>query len=406
MHIRQLTIATLLLLLTISGSVFASAGVFQFVRGDVRLIDANGIERTAIKGDALNEGDSINTGGDAMAQINMADGGFISVRPNTKMKVDTYIYAGKNDSSEKSFFSLLVGGFRSLTGLIGKHNKENYKIKTPSATIGVRGTDHEPMVILPEQSALGKPGTYDKVNFGASFITNDKGIININPNQVGFVPSANTVPVILPKIPSFYRHSPPIEVRKAIRPEESVGRGGADDKVGDVQSGQVTTAKDAVINRDKTVVAPVRSLTTSTGIVPLKSSLLLAPLPSLSTTTKLAPLSTSTQPLTTTITTTKTLDPLAVPTTTSTTTTDPTLKTTTTTLQPVLSTTTTLLAPTTTTTLIQPVLSPKTTTTLIQPVLSPTTTTTLIQPVLSPTTTIQPILSPTTTMILQPKILP
>ncbi len=384
MHIRQLTIATLLLLLTMSSSVFAAAGVFQFVRGDVRLVDANGIERTPLKGDALNEGDSINTGGDAMAQINMADGGFISVRPNTKMKIDTYIYAGKNDGSEKSFFSLLVGGFRSLTGLIGKHNKENYKIKTPSATIGVRGTDHEPMVILPGQTALGKPGTYDKVNFGASFIANDKGIININPNQVGFAPGANMAPVILPKIPAFYRQSPPMPEKNAIRPSDILGKDKADDTVGDSKTGQRPTTKDAVINTDKTVVAPLRSLTTTTVIAPLKSDLMLAPLPSLSTTTKLAPLSTSTQPLTTTITTTKTIDPLAVPTTTSTTTTDPTLKTTTTILQPVLSTSTTLLAPTTTTT----------TTTLIQPVLSPTTTT---------TTT---ILSPTTTTILQPKILP
>ncbi len=399
MHIRQLTIATLLLLLTISSSVFAAAGVFQFVRGDVRLVDANGIERPAIKGNTLNEGDSINTGGDAMAQINMADGGFISVRPNTRMKIDTYIYAGKNDGSEKSFFSLLVGGFRSLTGLIGKHNKENYKIKTPSATIGVRGTDHEPMVILPGQKALGKPGTYDKVNFGASFIANDKGIININPNQVGFVPSANMAPVILPKIPSFYRQSPPMPEKNAIRSMGVLDKDKAGDKLGDPKTGQPPTTKEAVINTDKAVIAPLRSLTTTTAIVPLKSELLLAPLPSLSTTTKLAPLSTGTQPLITTITTTttKTLDPLAAPATTSTTTVDPTLNSSTTILQPVLSTTTTtntLLSPTTTTTLIQPVLSPTTTTILTQPVLSPTTTT---------TTT---ILSPTTTTILQPKILP
>lgn len=203
-----------LLLMPVSGSVFAEAGMFQFASGDVRLVNSAGVERAARKGEQLNEGDTILTGSNGSAQIKMADGGFISVRANTRMKVDSYTYTGKQDGSEKSFFSLMAGGFRALTGLIGKLNKDNYKITTPSATIGIRGTDHEPMVVLPGQKALGEPGTYDKVNSGASFIATAKGVINIAPNQAGFVPGANAAPVILSKLPAFYKESPPVPVEE------------------------------------------------------------------------------------------------------------------------------------------------------------------------------------------------
>jgi hypothetical protein len=210
----RMLIPVFLLLVSATGTAFAEAGIFQFAAGDVRLVNAAGAERAVHKGEALNEGDTILTGRDGVAQVKMADGGFLSVRSNTRMKVDTYTYAGKQDGSEKSFFSLMAGGFRALTGLIGKLNKDNYKIATPSATIGIRGTDHEPMVILPGQLALGEPGTYDKVNSGASFIATAKGVINIAPNQAGFAPGTNVAPVILSRIPAFYKESPPVPVEE------------------------------------------------------------------------------------------------------------------------------------------------------------------------------------------------
>lgn len=210
MRLNHVLLPIFLLLVTASGSAFAEAGIFQFAAGDVRLVNLAGAERAARKGEPLNEGDTILTGSNGSAQIKMADGGFISVRANTRMKVDSYTYIGKQDGSEKSFFSLMAGGFRALTGLIGKLNKDNYKITTPSATIGIRGTDHEPMVVLPNQKALGEPGTYDKVNSGASFIATAKGVINIAPNQAGFAPGTNVAPVILSRMPAFYKESPPV----------------------------------------------------------------------------------------------------------------------------------------------------------------------------------------------------
>ena len=201
----------LLLLASYAGAAFGLAGHVQFVIGDVKLTNRAGQTRALQKGAAIDEGDRVVTADGAMAQIKMVDGGFIAVRPNTDMGFDTYHYAGKEDGTESAVVSLLRGGFRTITGIIGRTNKQNYLVKTPTATIGIRGTDHEPMVILepaPGQAAIAPPGTYDKVNAGVAFIQTDAGSIDIQRNQVGFAPVSRAAPVLLPAIPPFYKSTP------------------------------------------------------------------------------------------------------------------------------------------------------------------------------------------------------
>jgi hypothetical protein len=139
----------LLLLAAHAGAAWGAAGSVQFVIGDVKLINRAGVSKALQKGAEINEGDRVVTADGASAQIRMVDGGFIAVRPNTEMGFDTYRYSGKEDGNENAIVSLVQGGFRTITGVIGRTNKQNYMVKTATATIGIRGTDHEPMVILP-----------------------------------------------------------------------------------------------------------------------------------------------------------------------------------------------------------------------------------------------------------------
>ena len=129
--------------------VFAAIGEVIFVSGDVKITDAQGRTRQAVRSTQINEGDSVLTGPGASTQVRMIDKGFIAVRPDTQMKFDKYQYQGREDGSENALMSLLKGGFRSITGIIGHANKNNFKINTPSATIGIRGSDIEQVVVLP-----------------------------------------------------------------------------------------------------------------------------------------------------------------------------------------------------------------------------------------------------------------
>lgn len=188
--------------LTLFGqAVYAGvAGHAKFVNGQVQVTNAAGQSRALKKGDAVNESDTVTTGKGASAQIRMEDGGIIAVRPDSQLKFDSFVFTGEQDGNERSFFSLLRGGFRAITGLVGQKNKANYRITTAGSTIGVRGTDHETFVVLPGSAlaAIVPVGTYNKVNVGETVITTDKGTINILPNQMGFAAAADQMPQLQP----------------------------------------------------------------------------------------------------------------------------------------------------------------------------------------------------------------
>src|SRR5262249_58079165 len=92
--------------------------------------------------------------------LRMEDGGYIAVRPGTRMRIVNFRAEGGSD--DRSVIGLLDGSFRSVTGWIAKLGPQRAIVRTPTATIGIRGTEHEPLVI-PEGSSRGDPGTYDRV---------------------------------------------------------------------------------------------------------------------------------------------------------------------------------------------------------------------------------------------------
>jgi len=190
----------------------ATAGAFQFVAGDVRLILANGAERPARKGTPIAAGDTVATARDSTAQIKMGDGGILVIQPASRLTVVEFRYARIEDGSEKVVYRLEAGGFRAITGAIGHTNKDNYLIQTPIAHMGVRGTDHESYYFPAGASANGvpvQPGVYNKVNVGAAFIRNEAGEVVIRPSQTGFAASAKDAPGLLVAIPTFFNRATP-----------------------------------------------------------------------------------------------------------------------------------------------------------------------------------------------------
>jgi hypothetical protein len=123
------------------------------------------------------------------------------------LRIDSYRFEG--DANDNSVLSLLRGTFRAVTGLIGRTARSNYKIVTPNATIGIRGTDHEPAYYPPGESSEVEPGTYDKVNAGETVLRNADGETAIRPGQAAFVHHRRRDrPRLLAAAPTFYqRHA-------------------------------------------------------------------------------------------------------------------------------------------------------------------------------------------------------
>jgi hypothetical protein len=188
------------LMLFSQGARAGIAGHVMFVNGNVKITNSAAQSRTLQKGDVVNESDTVITDINSTAQIKMRDGGYIVIRPESQLKFDSFIFSGEEDGSERSFFSLLKGGIRAITGLIGHRNKKSYRITTPDSTIGIRGTDHETYVVTTDSplAAVAPVGTYNKVNRGETTITTKKGTISVLPNQMGFAGSADQMPQLQP----------------------------------------------------------------------------------------------------------------------------------------------------------------------------------------------------------------
>jgi hypothetical protein len=229
-----------------------SAGVVQFAAGDVKVIAAGGSERVARKGVPVSVGDSLLTAHGALAQLKMGDGAIVVVQPESRLTVAEFHYDGKEDGTEKVRYKLDRGGFRAVTGAIGRTHKQNYLIETPIAHMGVRGTDHESYYFPATGPVSGdgaKPGAYNKVNTGATYIRTGAGVVEIAPNQVGYVASAGDVPVILPTVPGFFNHSiAPLSARPAVNPAPAAAQfvkveQGVDSADGQIQNGKASDVR-------------------------------------------------------------------------------------------------------------------------------------------------------------------
>ena len=196
-----LSIFLLVCLMLVSQNARAGiAGHVMFVNGSVQITNAAAQTRILQKGDVVYESDTVATAKDSSAQIKMRDGGYIVIRPDSQLKFDSFIFSGEQDGSERSFFSLIKGGIRAITGLIGQRNKKSYRITTPDSTIGIRGTDHETYVVTADSplAAVAPVGTYNKVNRGETTITTKMGMISVLPNQMGYAGSADQMPQLQP----------------------------------------------------------------------------------------------------------------------------------------------------------------------------------------------------------------
>ena len=184
------------------------AGNVTFSQGTVEA-QSKGRSRLLAQGGQICVGETIVTSQSGMVSIKMTDNGWIEVRPQTRLEIRQFVYRGTN--KDNSLFALLQGTSRFVTGNIGKLYPQNDIIQTPSAIIGVRGTDHEATVILPGDSRGYPAGTYDKVNQGITFIHTEKGEIDIYPNQVGLAVSTAEIPVLMKETPDFYNTNPALK---------------------------------------------------------------------------------------------------------------------------------------------------------------------------------------------------
>jgi hypothetical protein len=160
------------------------------IAGRANLATAGGQIKALQKGDSVEVGDTVVTGPQAWVRLKFTDDSFTVLRPDTRLLIEDY-HLGATAAEDRGVFSLLKGGFRTLTGLIGKRSRERYRFKTAVATIGIRGSDITVRHCADDcQDVPGgaKNGTYLGVSDGAAFMDGGSGPEEYGAGEYGFVP--------------------------------------------------------------------------------------------------------------------------------------------------------------------------------------------------------------------------
>ena len=203
------------------GEVIEQTGSGQIIR-DKEEITVSGAYMPAVE---LND---IAETANGKMKIEFLDNAQLDLKEHTEVLIDE-IYYDPDPSLSKMSMKFTMGTARFASGSLGLINKANIDIQTPTATIGIRGTDFTTtidelgrslIVLLPDQ--YGNPS-------GEITVTNLGGTITLNQAyQATMVTSLDKIPTnpiqingITPSmIDNMFIVNPPQEVKEAI--EEQV----------------------------------------------------------------------------------------------------------------------------------------------------------------------------------------
>ena len=217
------------------------AGEVTVLTGRATASSDAGEIRVLARGDTVYSGELISSGVNSYVNLKFRDGGLVLLRPKTRFEIENFAYSGGDAASApvqpllepiaparaatvapaassvasaqpagtRAFFRLLKGSFRAVSGAIGKVNLDDYRVATPVATIGIRGTDfyaeiidasfaRDPVLrqnLPPGISAEG--GVYVQQFEGATEVTSNTGLKTYVSQGQSLVtlPTGSQVPV-------------------------------------------------------------------------------------------------------------------------------------------------------------------------------------------------------------------
>lgn len=216
---NRITVAiSAVLMMVTSFSALAEGGRVLFVEGDAYAM--RGRDRVAlVKDSPLFIGDSLVTGPKGRLQYALDDNSLYAMLPNSTVNLDAFALAptkAVRAGGGTLFMSMLKGAFRTVSGFVGKRRNDDYRINTPVATMGIRGTEYYAVLCQDDcqdridskggikKTADGKVqnGLYISVDRGVVTATNDAGTFEIAAGQHGFIPSRKAGAQYLDRMPT------------------------------------------------------------------------------------------------------------------------------------------------------------------------------------------------------------
>ncbi len=139
--------AWLALVLSLQGPALAAegsaaVGQVSLLVGQARVTSASGQTRALERGAEVRIGDRLETEAGGHVHLQFVDGGRMSLRPSSRLVIEDYTAPQSGRPSSGAIrFRLEDGVVRSITGAWGEGARDRFRLNTPLAAIGVKGTD-------------------------------------------------------------------------------------------------------------------------------------------------------------------------------------------------------------------------------------------------------------------------
>ena len=120
----------------------ALVGTVSLVLGRATIEAGSGkLSRTVKPGSQVRVHDQIVTSTNGHVHIRFVDDALISVRPDSRLEITRYDYDPARPALSTVKFDLIEGITRAISGKAAKAARQRFRLNTPIAAIGVRGTD-------------------------------------------------------------------------------------------------------------------------------------------------------------------------------------------------------------------------------------------------------------------------
>ena len=219
-----------------SVSMAAPIGSVSENKGSACAIERGKTKLEGAKGAAIEPMDTYVTGACASA-ITFRDSSKVRITENSKLVIDEFVFDPKQSDAGKMAMKVTMGTVRFASGQIEKANSQNVAIRTPTATIAVRGTDftmtvdeagQSLVVLLPSCKDPKDVKTYEleenRCKVGVIEVSNSAGTVILDQafhgTYVNSTSAMPTAPVIINTIESKINNNliivKPPEMQRAI----------------------------------------------------------------------------------------------------------------------------------------------------------------------------------------------
>jgi hypothetical protein len=177
---------------TVIAGTIPEAGIVVMAAGETSAQGADKTLRALSRRSSIFVGDKLSTGTASQMQLRMKDGALISLGPDAALIIKAYADDAAGDKKDAAVLSLVQGGLRTISGSI---DKSTYRMETPIATLGIRGTvfdvyvkDSDTTVVILREGGVdvtGDTGVVQKMDAAGLAVVVERGKA---PSQPGAIP--------------------------------------------------------------------------------------------------------------------------------------------------------------------------------------------------------------------------